>query len=202
MPIIKRLVPIIFIAAAMVVAGVTFLAPDRVGAATPRIGCPPETLTVRTGQRFYHTIVVSDVADLYAWQTDLTYSETYLAYEGFVVGDFLRRDGAAQYTIAPTTATERIIKDLAVTRLSRHTGQDGSGPVAYIFFTALRSTGTGRTAAKVSSALLVDRNAIEISKSYIDHGNCWTIIQDDAPVLVQPPVGPRIYLPLVLRRSA
>ena len=199
MPIIQRLVPIVLIAVAIAVAGLAFLAPDQAaGAATPRIGCPAETLTVRTGQRFYHTIVVNDIADLYAWQTDVTYNDTYLAYQGFVVGDFLRRDGAALYSIAPTAATGRV-DDLAVTRLARHVGQDGSGPVAHVFFTALRNTGTGRTAAKVTGALLVDRNAIEISKGYIDHGNCWTIIQDDAPVLVQPPVGLRVYLPLILR---
>lgn len=195
---IKRLVPIIFVATAIAAAWFVFLAPSPVGATTPRIGCPADTLTVRTEQRFYHTVVVNDVLDLYAWQTNITYNGTYLAYDGFVMGDFLRQDGAAQYVIAPSTRPG-LVSDLAVTRLSRHTGQDGSGAIAYLFFRALKSTGTGRTAVKVTSALLVERNALEISKNYIDLGNCWTIISDDAPVLIQPSVGEKVFLPLLLR---
>jgi hypothetical protein len=186
------------VAAAVLAACGALAGLGRVGAATTWIGCPAETLTVRTGQRFYHTVVVSDILDLYAWQTDITYNATYLAYDGYVVGDFLSADGTAQHTLAPSI-TPGLVDDLTVTRLSRHTGQDGNGTLVYLFFTALKDTGSGRTAAKITGALLVDRNAIEIGKSYIDNGYCQTIIKDDAPVLVQPPIGPHVYLPMILR---
>lgn len=86
------------------------------------------------------------------------------------------------------------------TQLRRRNGK--ACTIAYIFFRALQNMGTGRTAATVTSALLVDRNALETSKSTIDQGNCWAVIRDDAPVLVQPPVWGAVYLPLVLRRWA
>lgn len=188
----------VVVAAAALAAHGTLTGLGRVGAATTWIGCPVETLTVRTGQRFYHTVVVSGVLDLYAWQTDATYNATYLSYDGYVMGDFLSADGTEQHTVAPSS-TPGLVDDLAATRLSRHTGQDGDGTLAYLFFTALKDTGSGYTAAKITDALLVDRNALEISKSYIDTGYCRTIIKDDAPFLVQPPVGPHVYLPLILR---
>ena len=183
--------------AAILAVGLCWTA-RRAGAQTPQLGCPSGTLTVRTGQRIYFTVVVSDVLDLYAWQADVTYNATYLAYDGITIGDFLQGDGAAQHTIGPVETSGKL-DDVAVTRLSRHTGQDGSGTIAYLFFTALKDTGTGSTSAKVSNAVLVDRNALEIEKSYINSGNCWAKIDDDAPLLVQPLLGSRAYLPLVIR---
>ena len=183
---------------ALLLAASLGLAARHVGATTPQVGCSSGPLTVRTGQSFYFTVVVSDVLDLYAWQTDVAYNTTYLDYEGIVIGDFLRRDGAAQHAIGPT-ATPGQLEDVAVTRLSRHTGQNGSGTIAYLLFTALKDTGSGSTWAKVLPALLVDRNALEIDKDYIESGYCRAAIDDDAPPLVQPHVGARVYLPVVLR---
>ena len=152
-------------------------------ATTPQVGCPSGTLTVRRGQSFYFTVVVSDVLDLYAWQTDVTYNTDYLDYEGIVIGDFLRRGGAAQATIEPTESPG-LVDNVAVTRLSRHTGQDGSGTIAYLFFTALKDTGAGSTSAKVTHALLLDRNALAIGKDYINSGYCRATIDHGAPPLV------------------
>jgi len=181
---------------ALLLAASLGLAARHVGATTPQVGCSSGPLTVRTGQSFYFTVVVSDVLDLYAWQTDVTYNTTYLDYERIVIGDFLRRDGAAQHAVEPAE-TPGLLENAAVTRLSRHTGQDGSGTIAYLFFTALEDTGS--TSAKVSHAVLLDHNALEIDKDYISSGYCRAAIDDDAPPLVQPPVGARVYLPVVLR---
>ena len=183
---------------AVLLAASLGLAATYVGATTPQVGCSSGPLTVRTGQSFYFTVVVSDVLDLYAWQTDVTYSTDYLDYEGIVIGDLLRRGGAAQATIEPMESPG-LVDNVAVTRLSRHTGQDGSGTIAYLFFTALKDTGSGSTSADVLHAVLVDRNALAIDKNYINYGHCRATIDDDAPPLVQPPVGARVYLPMVLR---
>ena len=195
---IKRPALFLLVAAAITTIWIGAPRPNRAGAATPMIGCPGGTLTVRTGQRFYHTVVVSDVVDLYAWQTAITYNATYLSYEGVVIGDFLIGGGAAQYTVKPSVMPGRI-DDLAVTRLGRPTGQDGSGAIAYLSFTALKQVTSG-TSARVTEALLADRNALAIEKNYIDSGYCRVIIRDDAPVLIQPPIGTHsVYVPLVLR---
>jgi hypothetical protein len=194
----RGLLLLVTLCAAAILAVGLGLAVRRAGAQTPQVGCPAGTLTVRTGQRFYFTVVVSDVLDLYAWQADVTHNPDYLAYDGIVIGNLLKSDRAAQHAIGPVETSGRL-DDVAVTRLSRHSGQDGSGTIAYLFFTALQDTGTGSTSAKVSNAVLVDRNALEIDKSYINSGNCRAAIDDDAPLLVQPPVGDKVYLPMVIR---
>ena len=41
--------------------------------------------------------------------------------------------------------------------------------------------------------------AHDIDKDDISLGNCRAAIADDAPLLIQPPVGAKVYLPLVIR---
>ena len=82
-------------------AALLVLGSRRTGAVTPQVGCVPDTLTVRTGQSFYFSVVVSDVVDLYAWQTDVTFDPAYLAYEGLVWGDMLSQDGATVFSMPP-----------------------------------------------------------------------------------------------------
>jgi hypothetical protein len=177
------------------VAGL-LLSARRSQAAGTVIGCPPVTLQVRTGQRFYFTVVISDVVDLYAWQSDFTYNSSYLEFKRAVYADFLGRDGAELYT-QPPVAMAGSVSQLAETRLSQDQGLDGSGQVLYLEFTALKDTGTGTISVKSVNAELVDRNALEIEKSYLNSGYCRVAIDDDAPVLIQPLIGEKIFLPIV-----
>jgi hypothetical protein len=169
-----------------------------VQAGTPYVGCPGGSLTVQTGQSFYVTVAISDVLDLYAWQTDVTYNTTYLQYEKIVFSNFLEHSGASQYVVEPRQTSGRL-EDIAVTRLSLHTGENGSGNLAYLFFTALKDTGTGLASARLVNTILVDRNALEIDRNIINSGNCWVDISDAAPILVQLPVGYVFYVPTLLR---
>jgi len=165
-------------------------------AATVQFGCP-QTLTVRTGQDFYFTAVITDALDLYAWQMDFSYSTTYLEFKYIVLGDFLKRDGTADYYLPPTLSTG-LLDNIAATRLSSDTGMNGNGDIVYLVFKALKDTGTGTTNPDIVNSFLVDRNTRIMDKTLVDSGNCRVAIDDDAPIIIQPPIGETIYLPLVL----
>lgn len=194
----RLLIPIALGVAAL--AAVLLLGIPGAGAAATLVGCAPGTLTVRTGQQFYFTIVVSDVVDLYAWQTDVTYNPTYLEYDGLVMGDMLAQDGAAVFSIPPTVdSVSGELNHAAATRLGSQVGVDGSGTIFYLQFTALADTGTGSSSAQLSETKLADRNALPLDRAYIASGRCQAIIDDDAPPLIQPPLNYTVFLPHVRR---
>jgi hypothetical protein len=172
--------------------------PRGAAAATTAVGPDPIALTVRTGQTFYVTIAVADVTDLYAWQADVTYSATYLEYVRVVAGDFLCPAGTSHFWVPPVTSPG-LLDNLADTRLSEDAGVDGSGHLFYVVFRALSDT--SGTNVRVTNARLVDRNALEIDKTYINSGNCRVTISATAPVLIQPPLEDNVYLPQALRNQ-
>jgi hypothetical protein len=174
----KNLLRVFIIICGAIFLGFAFgLWMQYVQASTPYVGCPAGSLTV---------------------QTDVTYNTTYLQYEKIVFSNFLEHNGASQYVVEPRQTSGRL-EDIAVTRLSLHTGENGSGNLAYLFFTALKDTGTGVASARLVNTILVDRNALEIDRSIINSGNCWVDISDDASILEQLPVGYIFYVPTLLR---
>lgn len=181
----------------VILASALILNVQQSKADTVQVGCPGP-LTVRTGQDFYITVVISDALDLYAWQMDLTFNPAYLEYQYLVIGDRLTSDGANQYIQQPTSSSNKL-DNIAVTRLAENSGVDGSGEVMYMIFTALAEPTSGYTQPDVEDVTLVDRNALDISKTLINSGICRVNIADDAPLLIQPPVGRLVYLPLVLK---
>jgi hypothetical protein len=165
-------------------------------AAGPKLGCQPLDLQVKTGQTFYFTVYVTDVVDLYAWQFDMTYNPTYLEFVRVVHGDHLRQDGSGYYFVRPISATGEV-QLAAYTRLAQDVGVDGSGAIAHVFFKAKQATGTGTTSASFNQTILVDRNALDISKSV--NASCKAKISNTAPILIQPPVGEVLFLPEMFR---
>jgi hypothetical protein len=170
-------------------------------AITAKLGCKPLSLTVHTDQTFYITVAVTDTTDLYAWQMDASYNKNYLEFDRIVPGDHLRSDGALYYLVTPTVVTgttTNVMHLAAYTRLSKDVGVDGSGAIAYIFFHALSQTSTSGINVALGTTL-VDRNALDITKSMVNSGNCKVIIRNSAPELQQDPVGELVYLPIILR---
>lgn len=193
--------PLILFPICLALALYGWIARQSASAATPRFGCNPTTLTVRTGQTFYLTVAVTDTLDLYAWQFDASYSNQYLEFVTLLPGNQLRADGARDYFVAPTVApgsSTNEVRLAAATRLSQHGGADGSGPVAHLLFRALNRKPDGSTVT-LNDITLVDRNALEISRELVDSGRCKVIISDSAPILYQPPVGELVFVPLVVR---
>jgi len=188
--------------ATLVPVGALVLMIHAASAAGPKIGCQPHSLTVKTGQTFYITVAVTDTTDLYAWQLDATYYHAYLEFVRLVPGDHLRSDGASYYLVNPgvvPAATTSEMRLAAYTRLSRDVGVNGSGAVAHIFFRALQQKLDG-TNVTLNQIKLVDRNALEITKSLSNSGQCKVYISNTAPPLIQPPVGEQtLFLPVMLR---
>ena len=69
----------------------------------------------------------------------------------------------------------------------------------YLVFKAKKDTGTGTTSLKVSNPILVDRHALDIDRAYINSGYCRVLIDDDAPIFIQPLIGDKIFLPLMIK---
>jgi hypothetical protein len=46
---------------------------------------------------------------------------------------------------------------------------------------------------------LVDRNGIEITKALVNSGRCAVTISATAPAYIQPPIGPFVLLPVILK---
>ena len=166
---------------------------QKASAADSSIGCRPYNLTVKTGTTFYITVAVTDTVDLFAWQIDAKYYPEYLEYAGIYSGDHLRSDGAQGYSVAPVIVPG-IFNEMhlaAYTRLGRDVGIDGSGEIAYIMFRAVKQKLDGSTIT-LNDVTLVDRNALEISNTRANSGNCKITISDSTPSF-----GPRVYLPII-----
>ncbi|MBN2501677.1 MAG: hypothetical protein JXB38_12920 [Anaerolineales bacterium] len=184
----------LLVAILLPVLALLVLARQPAVATTAYLGCKPATLTVKTGQSFYLTVAVTDTLDLYAWQFNADYIETYLEFQRILPGNHLYTDGASYYYIQPVdSGTEA--QRAAATRLSRHQGIDGSGEIAYIFFRA-KTQKTDGTIVDLRETLLVDHNALEITKTLFNNSDCRVYIKNDVDELIQPPVGEVVYMPL------
>ncbi|MCS7248325.1 MAG: cohesin domain-containing protein [Anaerolineales bacterium] len=171
-------------------------------AATAKVSCREGNFTVRTGQTFYVTLVVTDTQDLYAWQFDAAFNPQYLEFVTMLPGNHLRSDGAQHFVVPPVVvnvgSTTKEARYAAATRLSKNTGVNGSGQLAHVMFKALEQKTDGTT-IDLKNIILADRNALEIAKDYVNSADCKVTIRDNAPVFTQPPVGELIFLPAVIR---
>lgn len=179
-------IPFLILIVAIAITGI-LLSTDGSGATATTAGFAPSALTVQTGQTFYLTATVNDASDLYAWQCDLEYNSEFLEYVGLAEGDLLSSDGSLTYFAAPATEPGKAFH-AAATRLSDDIGIDGSGAIAHIYFRALNDTNS--TMVNLKDVRLLDRNARDVEKDYLDHGRCRVTIGADAPVYTQPSLSP------------
>ncbi|PWH15306.1 MAG: hypothetical protein DDG59_11505 [Anaerolineae bacterium] len=186
----------------LAILGVAWLTQPTAQAATTKVGCQPQSFTVRTGQTFYVTLAVTDTLDLYAYQFDTAFNKQVLEFVTVLPGSYLRSDGAQHYLAQPSLvdigSTTREARYAADTRLSQAVGVNGSGALAHVLFRALKQKTDGTT-VDLKNIILVDRNALEIDKDYIGSADCKVTIRDDAPLFVQAPVGELIFLPAIVR---
>ena len=156
------------------------------GATGTGAGFSEDKLTVQTGQTFYLTVVVNDVSDLYGCQCDIEYNPEYLEVIDAVDGDFLGSDGADTYFAAPEIEPGKI-QHGALTRLSRDEGITGNGVIFHLSFRALKETNGKMVSLK--NIQLVDRNARDIDKDYLNSGRCRITIGDEADIYTQPDIA-------------
>lgn len=192
----------LLVSIALALLAVGWLTRPAAQAATAKVGCKEGNFTVRTGQTFYVTLIVTDTQDLYAWQFDTAFNPTYLEFVTVLPGNHLRSDGTQHFLVEPVLvnigSTTKEARYAAATRLRQDVGVNGSGQLAHVMFKAVKQKTDG-TIIDLKSILLADRNALEIANDYVNSADCKVTIRDNAPVFTQPPVGELIFLPAVIR---
>ncbi len=171
----------------LAVVGAVAVNTNDTAATGTNAGFEANDITVQTGQTFYLTMVVNDVDDLYAWQCDIEYDSDYLELINVVEGPFLSSDGAQTYYVAPAMVSEET-QWAASTRLAQDEGVTGSGDVVTLFFQALDET-SGRS-VRLRNVQLLDRNARDIDKDYLNSGRCRITIDDEAALYIQSELVP------------
>jgi len=97
----------------------------------------PSDINVDVGEEFEINVSISDVVDLYGFQTDIDYNSDVLEYVSMSEGDFLNSDGVDTFDIGPDDSVPGILDDYALTRVGSHPGVDGNGIIAKIRFKAI-----------------------------------------------------------------
>ncbi len=147
------------------------------------------------------TLAVTNTQDLYAFQFDTAFANQFLEFVIVMPGNHLRSDGAQHLVAQPTLyvgSSTNEVRNAADTRLSRDFGVDGNDGLAHVMFRALKQNTSGIT-VDLKNIILLDRNALEIDKDYLNSADCRVIVRNDAPLFVQPPVGELVFLPAVVR---
>lgn len=161
-----------------------------------QMGINPTSLTVKTGQTFYLTVIVNSIEDLYAWECGASFNSTYLEYLYTTPASFLTLDGAGRYFAPPLVESGRF-KWAATTRILAQEGVTGSGEIAYFYFRAKKAISS--TSVTMYDCNLVDRNARTIERDLLNSGKSTVTISDSAPVFEQPLAGWMAFLPYTRR---
>jgi len=108
------------------------------------------------GQIFTVNINVSDVTDLYAWQTGITFSPEVLECAGFYEGEFLERSGEKRIFLEHGKDMDNalgIVYFRGCCLLGSVPGVDGSGQLAYATF---KSVGVGISDFHLTDVVLLN----------------------------------------------
>ncbi len=110
--------------------------------ALPVIGLNPSKITLtEVGQTFQVNITISNVQNLYQWETNVTWDPTVLALEGRPTeGDFFSSQDLGETLFLAADARNGSIPGMASALMQMSTGASGSGTVATLTFRALKVT--------------------------------------------------------------
>lgn len=119
---------------AVAVTVVLFL--NRTSTST-KIYVDPQTVEKTVGQNFTVNLIVSDVANLYAWEAKLAYDSTILEHVETVQGSFLGSSDVTFFTYRVNDTSGYVLIDC--TLLGNVLGVNGTGTVATIQFNVKQS---------------------------------------------------------------
>lgn len=114
------------------------------------------------GQVFTVNINVSDVTDLYAWQTGITFNSEVLECTGFHEGEFLERSGGKRIFLEHGKDMDNavgIVYFRGCCLLGSVPGVDGSGQLAY---TTFKSVGIGVSDFHLTDIVLINSKLEDI----------------------------------------
>ena len=142
--------------AAVVVLGLIAAAPSH----SATISIQPVPTNVNFGQTFSVNVVMSGVADLFAYQFDLGFDPSVVAATGITEGAFLSSGGATFFLSGVVDNIGGTISNTADSLVGPVSGVSGSGVVATASFTAV---GPGATSINLLSMSLLDSTLSDIS---------------------------------------
>jgi hypothetical protein len=150
---------------------------------TAAVRIEPVTSTVRPGDTFTVSVMITDVVNLGAFQFAMAYTPTVVHVERARLGPFLGSSGRNASPLGPTIDNEAGLMVLGAFSFGMQPGPDGGGTLARI---ALTAQGPGQTP--------LDLQNTEILSPSAEHKPVK--VADGAAV-----VEGKLYLPLVLRQS-
>lgn len=129
---------------------------------------PSTVQATAIGQNFTININISNVVDLYAWQTGITFNPEVLECTGFYEGEFLKRAGVRPLFVEhwkDMNNTLGIVYFRGCVFIGPVPGVNGSGQLAYVSF---RSVGIGLSDFHLTDILLINSQLEDIEFELIE----------------------------------
>lgn len=126
-----------------------------------KIYVDPQTVEKTVGQTFTVNLIVSDVANLYAWEAKLAYDSTILEHVETVQGSFLGSSDVTFFTYRANDTSGYVLIDC--TLLGNVLGVNGTGTVATIQFNVKQSGSCNLE--------LYDTKLLDASEQIIEHSS-------------------------------
>jgi hypothetical protein len=132
--------------------------------------------TTELGQNFTVNINISDVVDLYAWQTGITFNPKILECTGFYEGDFLRNGSTARTIfcehVKGINNTLGVVYYRGCCPLGPVPGVNGSGQLAYVTFKAV---GIGVSDLHLTDIILLNSKLEDIEFEVVESFNIFLL---------------------------
>jgi Cohesin domain len=123
--------------------------------ATAILSIEPPSQVVQSGRSFSLGVLISNVADLYAFQFDLTFDPLILSATGVTEGPFLPSGGTTAFIAGSIENIRGTISSTADSLIGLLPGVSGTGALAIVDFDALA---LGTSSITLSSVVMLDSN--------------------------------------------
>ena len=146
----------------LVMAALTSLLVAQVSSASPTVSISPAVTVATVGSAVDLMVDISDVADLFAFQFDLSFDPAVLAATSIDEGLFLQSGGTTFFLPGTIENTLGVISFTANSLIGAIPGVSGDGTLAIANFFAI---GPGTSAISLSGVSLLDSSLADISFS-------------------------------------
>jgi hypothetical protein len=149
----------------VLVSGAILSLSSAYGVAIPIVSIEPPSQKAEPGQSLSVDVLISDVADLYAFEFDLVFDPAILAAAGVTEGSFLPNSGTTVFIPGIIDNSGGTISAIADSLIGPIPGVTGTGTLATVLFDAL-APGTGTLS--LSSVILLSSTLALIDSSTVN----------------------------------
>ena len=189
---------VVLMGVASTVAGIAMMRDGTASSAENGvIALDPPSQVATVGERVTVDVVVSNAADLAAWEVAIAFDANILSFETFVEGPFLASTGRSVSCLAPVVHSSGAVQMGCASSGFTPPGPAGGGTVATITFSA---KGTGTTALELTKAELANSNGDSCCGVVVTREAAVRVVatqseEDDAPPPPTPTPNPRKLTP-------